>query len=133
MRVSLFLLFISFSTVVFAQDKVAEKTIQKFLIDFNSAKYDDIYGTFSSGFKLKMTKEETTKYLSKIHDMIDGFKSAEFKFMQDRNFYYLFSCKDKNINADFLCSINLDGKFDYLTFKRIGGSGNPPIVGKLKQ
>lgn len=48
MRVFLFLLFISFSTVVFAQDRVAEKTIQKFLIDFNSAKYDDIYGTFSS-------------------------------------------------------------------------------------
>jgi len=133
MKIYLLFLFVTFSVVTFAQDKMAEKTVRKFLLDFNSERYNNIYDGFSVEFQQKMTKAETINYLSKIHKMIGSFKQAEFKFMQDRNFYYFFICKDENVNADFLCSINKEGQFDYLTFKRIGGSGNPPPVGKLKQ
>lgn len=131
MKIYLFLLFTCISIVLFAQDEVAEITVQKFLIDFNSGKYENIYTTFSSEFKSKITKNETVQYLSKIHKMVSGFKSVKLKFKKDTNFYYYFVCNDENINADFLCSINSDGKFDFLTFKRIGGSGNPPAVEKL--
>lgn len=132
MKIYLFIFFVSLSAVTFAQDKVADKTLKKFLLDFNAEKYNNIYDTFSAEFQQKMTKAETINYLSNIHKMIGGFKKAEFKFMQNRNFYYFLICKDDHVNADFLCSINTQGQFDYLTFKRIGGSGNPPPVGKLK-
>ncbi|MBO9673898.1 MAG: hypothetical protein J7577_10680 [Sphingobacteriaceae bacterium] len=133
MRLVLLLLFLSISTGLFAQEKVAEKAVQKFLIQFNAAKYDRIYSTFSSEYQKKLSKEDMVKYLDYIHGMIKGFRSATFKTQRENEFMYFLICKDKEINADFQCVINSDGKFEYLTFKRIGGKGDPPPVDKMKQ
>lgn len=133
MKLTLIFLVFSFSTVAFAQDKVAEKSIQKFLSQFNHANYGEIYNTFSLEYQKNISKDELAKYLSNIHGMIDGFRSAKFKSQNKREFNYFFVCKDEEVNADFQCVIGLDGKFEYLSFKRIGGRGNPPAVDKMKQ
>ncbi len=127
------LLFLSISTGSFAQDQVAEKTVQNFLVQFNAAKYDQIYSTLSADYQKKLSKENMVKYLDYIHGMVRGFRSATFKTQKGKEFMYFFTCKDKEIDADFQCVINSDGKFEYLTFKRIGGKGDPPPVGKMKQ
>ena len=125
--------FMFFTTCAIAQDKNAEKTVQKFLFQFNKSSYDEIYDSFSSDYKRKVSKETLTSYLNKIHGMVDKFKSAKFISANGGSYNYFFVCKDKNVNADFQCILNAENQFDYLSFKRIGGSGNPPPVGKLKQ
>jgi hypothetical protein len=119
-----------FSLSVFAQDKYAEDIAKKFVTQFNSQKYDDIFDSFSSKYQKKVTKEGLRSYLKQIKGMTGGFKSAHFKTKSYRLYSYFLITKIEGINADFQFSTDQDNKIDFISFQRIGGSSSPPAIGK---
>lgn len=131
MKTGILILFIIFSFPAFSQDKSVEQAVQKFLTQFNDSNYNSIYESFSPEYKEKVSKKALTMYLSKIHKIIKSFKSAQFVSTGGSVSQYFFICKNEKVNADFQCSLDDDGRFDFLSFKRIGGTGNPPTVGKI--
>lgn len=132
MKTGILVLFIFFSLSAGAQNKAVDKVVQKFVLQFNQANYDDIYETFSAQYKQKVSKKALKMYMSNIHKIITGFKSLKFVSADGKTFNYFFVCNDDKTKADFHCMLDDDGKFDYLSFKRIGGTSNAPPVGKVK-
>ncbi|MET4080704.1 hypothetical protein ABIB40_000648 [Pedobacter sp. UYP30] len=132
MKRGILILFFFCTYSAFAQQKDVDKAVQKFIVQFNQAKYDYIYQTLSAKYKLTVSKNTLEMYMVNIHRMTSGIKSAKFVSAHGQTFNYYFICEDEATNADFQCALNADGKFDYLSFKRVGGTGNPPTVGKIK-
>lgn len=63
--------------------------------------------------------------------MAGKFRSATFKSFENSTYNYLLIAKNEEISADFLFIIDENKKIDYLNFKRIGGTGNPPPISKI--
>jgi len=126
----LFVILIS-SISLFAQNKNADSAAQTFLVQFNERKLDDIYNSLSPNYQQKISKKDLQSYLNQIYGMAGKFKSATFKSFINGTYNYFLIAKNEDINADFLFIIDQNNKIDYLNFKRIGGSGNPPPISKI--
>ncbi|WP_160292117.1 DUF3887 domain-containing protein [Pedobacter lusitanus] len=134
MKSSILLIIVSLSSFsVFAQDKYAEDAAKKFVAQFNSQKYDDIFDSFSSRYQKKVTKEGLRSYLKQIKGMTGGFKSAHFKTKSYRLYSYFLIAKIEGINADFQFRTDSDNKIDFISFQRIGGSSSPPPIGSINK
>jgi hypothetical protein len=127
----LFIILIS-SLSISAQDKNAEVAAQTFLVQFNHRKLDDIYNSFSPNYQQKISKKDLQSYLNQIYGMAGKFKSATFKSLINGTYNYFLIAKNGDVNADLLFIFDQNNKVDYLNFKRIGGSGTPPPVSKIK-
>ncbi|MGY0035169.1 DUF3887 domain-containing protein [Pedobacter sp. NJ-S-72] len=131
MKLSILLIIVSlFSFSAIAQDKYAEDIAKKFVTQFNSQKYDDIFDSFSSKYQKKITKKELVSYLKQIKGMTGGFRSASFLARSYRVYNYFLKAKIEGISAEFQFSTDQDNKIDFISFQRIGGTGNPPPVGE---
>lgn len=126
----LFVILLS-SISLFAQNKNAERTVQTFLVQFNERKFDDIYSSFSPAYQQKISKKDLQSYLNQIYGMAGKFKSSTFKSLTNGTYNYFLIAENEEINADFLFVTDQNNKIDYLNFKRIGGSGNPPPISKI--
>lgn len=132
MKFSSLLFIISLSSIsLFAQNKNADSIAHTFLVQFNERKFEDIYNSFSPAYQQKVSKKDLQSYLNQIYDMAGKFKSAAFRSLVEGRYNYFLIAKNEDINADFLFIIDQKNKIDYLNFKRIGGSGNPPPVSKM--
>jgi hypothetical protein len=63
--------------------------------------------------------------------MSGKFKSATFKSLINGTHNYFLIAKNRDVNADLLFIFDQNNRIDFLNFKRIGGSGNPPPVSKI--
>ncbi|RZJ87707.1 MAG: DUF3887 domain-containing protein [Chryseobacterium sp.] len=119
------------SISIFAQNKNADTAVQTFLKQFNERKFDEIYNSSSSVYQQKISNKNFQSYLNQIYDMAGKFKSSKFKSLVNGTYNYYLIAEDKEINADFTIMIDQDNRIEYLSFKRIGGSGNPPPISRI--
>jgi hypothetical protein len=126
-----FFLILLSSISLFAQKQTTDNVTQKFVTQFNKKKFDDIYNSFSDSYQKSILKKDLHSYLNQIYDMTGPVKSAKFITFKDGIYQYYLIAKNNDVNADFLLTIDQNYKIGYINFSRIGGSGNPPPMGKM--
>lgn len=97
---------------------------------FNKQDYKPAYDLYTSAYKQKVTLEQLTSNMKNVYGMMGKLKSIKFVSYKDHVYKYIFYSKANKIEADVSIVLSKDYQLGYLSFDRIGGTGDPPPMGK---
>lgn len=131
MKKSIIITFLSvISLASFGQDKKVDQLLNKWIDCFNKQDYSAAYGLYTLGYKQKVSKEAVSKQIEGIFGMTGKLKSIKFISYKNGVYQYIFYSKANQIESDVSIVISKDYQLGYLSFDRIGGTGDPPPMSK---
>jgi len=114
------------SLISFGQDKKVDEVLNKWKNFFNKQDYKSAYDLYTLGYRQRVTLEAVTEQIKRAYDMMGKLKSIKFISYKDYVYKYVFYSKANQIEGDVSIVVSKDYQLGYLSFDRIGGTGDPP-------
>lgn len=114
------------SLISFGQDKKVDELLNKWKDCFNKLDYKSAYDLYTLGYKQKVSEESVTRQMKDVYNMMGKLKSIKFVSYKDYVYKYIFYSKANHIEGDVSIVVSKDYQLGYLSFERIGGTGDPP-------
>ncbi|TCC92318.1 hypothetical protein EZ428_11370 [Pedobacter frigiditerrae] len=127
MKKKIIIVLISFiSSISFGQDKKVDEVLNKWKDCFNKQDYKSAYDLYTLGYRQKVSEESVTKQMKEVYNMMGKLKSVKFVSYKDYVYKYIFYSKANHIEGDVSIVVSKDYQLGYLSFDRIGGTGDAP-------
>lgn len=114
------------SIISFGQDKKVDEVLNKWKDCFNKQDYKSAYDLYTLGYRQRVTVEAVTEQMKRVYKMMGKLKSIKFVSYKDYVYKYSFYSKANQIEGDVSIVVSTDYQLGYLSFDRIGGTGDPP-------